>query len=46
MKVAQERLSQATPGFTMQVYTHTLAGMQGEAARAVEAWLIGQSGSY
>jgi len=42
-KVAQERLGHATPGFTMQVYTHTLAGQQEAAARAVEAHLLGRS---
>lgn len=39
-KVMQERLGHATPHFTMQVYTHTLAGMQEEAARAIEARLF------
>ncbi|MDQ7849316.1 MAG: site-specific integrase [Armatimonadota bacterium] len=42
-KVAQERLGHATPGFTMQVYTHVLAGQQEAAARAVEAHLLGRS---
>jgi integrase len=41
IKVMQERLGHATPHFTMQVYTHTLAGMQQEAARAIEARLFG-----
>ncbi len=40
-KVAQERLGHATPGFTMQVYTHTLAGQQEAAAQAVESLLLG-----
>ncbi len=40
-KVAQERLGHATPHFTIQVYTHTLAGQQEAAARAVEAFLLG-----
>ena len=41
-KVAQERLGHATPGFTMQVYTHVLAGQQAAAASAVEAHLLGR----
>ena len=41
-KVAQERLGHATPHFTMQVYTHTLAGQQEAAARAVETFLLGR----
>ncbi len=41
-KVAQERLGHATPGFTMQVYTHTLAGQQEAAARAVEDFVLGR----
>ncbi len=41
-KVAQERLGHATPGFTMQVYTHTLAGQQEAAARAVEEHILGR----
>lgn len=40
-KVAQERLGHAMPHFTMAVYTHTLAGQQEAAARAVEAHLLG-----
>jgi len=40
-KVAQERLGHATSGFTMDVYTHTLPGMQADAARKVEALLLG-----
>jgi integrase len=43
MKTAQERLGHSTPGFTMQVYTHILAGQQEAAARAVEGWLLGSS---
>jgi integrase len=42
-KVAQERLGHATPHFTMQVYTHTLAGQQEAAALAVEGLLLGRS---
>jgi len=42
-KVAQERLGHATPTFTMRVYTHTLAGMQESAARAIEDLLLGRS---
>jgi len=42
-KVAQERLGHATPGFTMQVYTHVLAGQQEAAAQAVEERLLGLS---
>ena len=41
-KVAQERLGHATPHFTMAVYTHTLAGQQEAAARAVEAFVLGR----
>ncbi len=41
-KVAQERLGHATPGFTMQVYTHTLAGQQEAAARAIERLVLGE----
>jgi integrase len=44
VKVMQERLGHATPHFTMQVYTHTLAGMQAEAARAIETRLFGAAG--
>lgn len=40
-KVKQQRLGHATPGFTMQVYTHTLAGQQEAAARSRGA-LAGQ----
>lgn len=41
LKVAQERLGHATPTFTLRVYTHTLAGQQEAAARAVEGLLLG-----
>ncbi len=41
-KVAQERLGHATPHFTLQVYTHTLAGQQEAAARAVEEFVLGR----
>lgn len=42
-KVAQERLGHATPHFTLQVYTHTLAGQQEAAARAVEEFVLGRN---
>lgn len=40
-KVAQERLGYSSPVFTMRVYTHTLAGQQEAAARAVEKIVLG-----
>lgn len=43
MKMAQERLGHASPLFTMRVYTHTLAGQQEAAARAVEEFVLGRS---
>lgn len=45
-KVAQERLGHATPHFTLQVYTHTLAGQQEAAAHAVEALLLGKVAGF
>ncbi len=40
-KVTAERLGHATAGFTLDVYTTVLAGQQADAARAVEALLLG-----
>ena len=40
-KVAQERVGHATSRFTLDVYTHTLPGMQADGARRVEALLLG-----
>lgn len=45
MKVAQERLGHSTPNFTMSVYTHTLAGQQEAATRAVEDFVLGSATS-
>lgn len=42
-KVAQERLGHSTPHFTMQIYTHVLAGQQEAAAKAVERYVLGLS---
>ncbi len=35
VKVVQERLGHSSPAFTSTVYTHVLAGMQEQAARAI-----------
>src|SRR3989442_13942632 len=40
-KVVQERLGHSTPAFTLQVYSHVLPGIQEQAAKLVEAKLIG-----
>ena len=40
-KVVQERLGHSTPAVTLGVYSHVLPGMQDEAARRVEAHLLG-----
>ncbi len=40
-KVVQERLGHSTPAFTLAVYSHVLPGIQEEAARIVEARLLG-----
>lgn len=40
-KVVSERLGHSTPAFTLSVYSHVLPGMQREAARWLEATLLG-----
>ncbi len=40
-KVVQERLGHSTPAFTLSVYGHVLPGMQRDAARRLEARLLG-----
>ena len=40
-KVVSERLGHSTPSFTLSVYSHVLPGMQREAARRLEATLLG-----
>jgi integrase len=42
LKVVQERLGHSTPAFTLHVYSHVLPGMQEEAARDLEGWLLGR----
>ncbi len=39
VKVVQERLGHSSPAFTSTVYTHVLAGMQEQAARAISEML-------
>jgi integrase len=41
IKVAQERLGHASAKMTLDVYSHVLPGMQEDAARKVEALLLG-----
>jgi integrase len=43
LKVVQERLGHSTPAFTLSVYGHVLPGMQRDAARRLEARLLGKS---
>jgi integrase len=40
-KVVQERLGHSTPAFTLAVYSHVLPGIQEQAAKLVEARLMG-----
>jgi integrase len=42
-KVVQERLGHSTPAFTLSVYGHVLPGMQRDAARRLEARLLGSN---
>lgn len=44
-KVVQERLGHSTPAFTLAVYSHVLPGLQEEAARRLEATLLGTGNS-
>ena len=42
LRVAQERLGHSSARITQEIYQHTLAGQQHEAARAVETRLFGE----
>ncbi len=41
LRLVQERLGHSTPAFTLSVYGHVLPGMQRDAARRLEARLLG-----
>ena len=43
VRVAQERLGHSSARITQEIYQHTLAGQQHDAARAVEARLFGET---
>jgi integrase len=43
VKVAQERVGHSSAAMTLDVYSHVLPGMQADAARKVEALLLGTS---
>ena len=42
VKVAQERVGHSTPHLTLQVYSHVLGGQHEQAARTIEAHLLGR----